>query len=168
MLKSPQFANLPPAQLSQGFEQYYQQVDASIPQTYSVNESLFPPDVLAKMKQAREYIGYYQTGYKFLIVLIVLLVAGIALIHRSVRGAARELGITALVVGGEALAEFYLTIYLGLPQLAMLNLPAQVKTWLSQVLGDMMSPVQTFGIWLLAIGVILVVVSFFFKPAEEQ
>ncbi|MBI2830971.1 MAG: hypothetical protein HYX79_01785 [Chloroflexi bacterium] len=173
-LKSPppQFANLPPALLEQGFEQAYSQIAGFIPQTYPVNESMIPAEARSVIRQVKTYIGYYQTYSRWLIPLIVLLVLGIVLLHRSVKRATRELGVTALVVGGGALVELYLIPYLLnrflLPQLSVPGVPAQLQTWLSQLLNDLFAPIQLYAVWLAAAGVILLVVSFIYKPTEEQ
>lgn len=169
-LKSPpkEFSGVPQAMLEQQFEQFWSQYTAGIPQTYTVTESVFPDDARQGIRQAREYIRWYQDGYKALIALIVVLVLGIVLIHRQVRGATRGLGTTALVVGAEGLASFYLANYFARPPLAQLDVPIQVKTWLPQVLTDVLAPLQMYAIGLLAAGAILIIISFVYKPAEEQ
>jgi hypothetical protein len=95
----PELSILPPAQLEQYFDEYYQQFSAQIPSEFTVDESQIPPEIMAQLMQARQYIGYAQTYYYPLIGFMVLLVILIILLHRSVKGATRGLGITFLIYG---------------------------------------------------------------------
>ena len=64
------------------------------------------------LEQAREYVGWFQLGYKILIGFMVLLIAGIILIHRQVKGATRGLGITFLIYGAIIYTDFSLKFFL--------------------------------------------------------
>ena len=161
-----ELAKLPAALREQLFDQYYQQFSEQIPPTFELSESLIPPEAMETIQQARRYIGYYQIGYKALIGLTALLVLLIIVISRSVRGIARGLGITCLVVGAVGFAEIYLATYFGLPYIALIDIPVQLQTWLPQLITDLLAPLQTYHIGLAAAGAVLLVISFAYKPRE--
>ncbi len=110
------------------------------------------------LAQVRPYILMFQTYYIWLIVLMVLVIAGIAAIHHSVRGATRSLGITFLVYG---VIEFIPLIIFKLliapnyvyPELDA-NTPAYLHTYVRQVISDSMSPLWWFSMGCLIGGIV--------------
>ncbi len=167
----PQLSGLPPAQMEQIFDQYYQQFSGQIPSELRFDESFIPPEVMAQLVQVRQYISYAQTVYYALIGFMVLLVLGIILINRDVRGATRGLGITFLIYGilefaGVFATKNFLPISLPLP-----DIPSSLQPWLMGFIADFVAPLQTFSIGLMAAGAALIIVSFVYKPRrveEEQ
>ena len=69
----PELATAPPEMLEQYFEEFYQQFSEEIPSVIELDESSIPPEVMAQIIQARQYISYAQTAYYGLIGLMVLL-----------------------------------------------------------------------------------------------
>jgi hypothetical protein len=49
---------------------------------------------------------------------------------------------------------------------AMLSAPSQLQVWASQVLVDLLAPLQWLGIGFIAGGIALLVVSFVYKPSQ--
>jgi hypothetical protein len=102
---------------------------------------------------------------------MVLVIAGIAAIHHSVRGATRSLGITFLVYG---IIEFVPLIIFKLliapnyvyPELDA-NTPTYLHTYVRQVISDSMSPLWWFSMGCLIVGIALIVVSFVYHPAKK-
>jgi len=157
----PELALLPPAQLESFFDNYWQQFADNIPDSFEIDESLLPPEVMEVLVQARQYISYFQSGYYLLIGLMALLVLLIALIHLNVRGAARSLGITFVGYGAVEFAGVYLARNF-MPSLSYLppGVPPSVQTWLLGLSADLLAPLQTFSLVVLAAGVVLLIVSF--------
>jgi len=167
----PQLSGLPPAQMEQIFDQYYQQFAEQIPSTFELDESLLPPEVMAQLVQVRQYISYAQTVYYALIGFMVLLVLGIILINRDVRGATRGLGITFLIYGILEFAGVFATKNFLPTSLPLPDIPSSLQPWLMGFIADFVAPLQTFSIGLMAAGAALIIVSFVYKPRrveEEQ
>jgi len=155
----PELAAVPQAELEQYFDESYEQL--GIPDMF--DESFFPTEVQMAMGQARQYVGYFQLGYKLLIVFIVLLIAGIILINRQVRSATRGLGIVFLSFGALEYAGIFIVNRLLGTQLMQLDLPPSLQAWLPQFLGDLLAPLGIFSIGVAVAGVVLIVVSIIYK-----
>jgi hypothetical protein len=167
----PELSILPPAQLEQYFDEYYRQFSAQIPSEFTVDESQISPEIMAQLVQARQYIGYAQTYYYPLIGFMVLLVALIILLHRSVKGATRGLGITFLIYGILEFAGVFATKNFLPANLPLLDIPPSLQSWLTGFIVDFVAPLQTFGIGLMAVGAALIIVSIVYprlRPVEEE
>jgi hypothetical protein len=176
-LKSPppELAAASLAELDRYFNDYYQQFVAEIPATIEIDESALGPDVPAstaqaladteeELAQARHFISYFQLGYKLLIVFILLLILGIVLIYRQVRGATRDLGITFLTCGaleyiGILIGKYFLRTYLPLA-----DLPSSLQSWLPQLAINCLRPLEMLSLGLAIGGIVLIIVSFVYKP----
>ncbi len=165
----PETAGLPPEMIDSYFNQYYQQFAMLIPLEFELDESLIPPDVMTQLTQARQYISYAQTVYYALIGFMVLLIALIILIHRDVRKSTRDLGITLLLYGAIEFAGVFLARNFMPSGLPLHQIPSSLQTWVLGLTSDLLAPLQTFSIGVMAAGVVLLVVSFVYKPraAEE-
>jgi len=167
----PELSSLPPAQLEQYFDEYYRQFSAQIPSEFTVDESQISPEVMAQIMQARQYIGYAQTYYYPLIGFMVLLVVLIILLHRSVKGATRGLGITFLIYGILEFAGVFATKNFLPANLPLPDIPPSLQSWLTGFIVDFVAPLQTFGIGLMAVGAALIIVSIVYprlRPVEEE
>jgi len=179
------FFNSPPSDLSgmsqAALEQYYNENYAgladNLPATLHIDQSTFGADSQANinkalsdaenpLKQARQYVGYFELGFKLLIVLMILLILGIILIYHRVRAASRHLGIVFLVY---AIPE-YVGIIVGQniikAQLAHQQIAAQVQKIMSKSLSDFMSPLSILCICLIVLGLALLVLSFFYRKGK--
>jgi len=146
------------------FDQYYQEFAGQIPSEFAFDESSIPPEVMEQMILARQYIGYFQTGYYYLIGFMVLLVLGIVLINRNVRGATRGLGITFLIYGALEFVGVYVARSFMTTSLPLQEIPSSLQMWLMGLSGDLLAPLQMFSLGVLISGVVLLVVSFVYKP----
>jgi len=164
----PELQGLPPAEQERYFNEFYQNFAGEIPSKFEFNESSLSPEVKAGLEQAKQYIGYFQLGYKALIGFILLLILCIILIHRQVRSATRGLGTTFLTYGVLEYAGIFAAKYFAGTQLGQLQIPASLQTWLPQFLSDFIAPLQMFSLGLLIAGVVLLIVSFVYKPHEPS
>lgn len=167
----PELAAAPPSMLEQYFDEFYQQFAGEIPSEFEFDESSIPPEVMAQIMQARQYISYAQTAYYALIGLMVLLVLGIVLLHRSVKGATRELGITFLIYGALEYAGVWATRNLMPTTLPLPDIPSSLQTWLTGFISDFVAPLETLGIGMMAGGVALIIVSIVYprwRRVEEE
>ena len=113
-----------------------------------------------RLEQARQYIGYVQLGYKILIAVIVLLIAGIVLLNRQVKSATRKVGTIFLTCGVPWFAGIFVGKYFAEKQIAQLDIPSHLQELLPQFANDLLAPLQWFSLGLLIGGVVLIVVSF--------
>ena len=167
---SPEVAALPPEMLEQYFEEFYRQFEAGIPSEFVIDESSIPPEMMTMVDILRENTRYIQTAYYGLIALMVVLVAGIILLHRSVKGATRELGITFLIYGIIEYAGVWATQRY-LPSIPLPDIPPSMQAWLNGFIADLIAPMQVLGIGLMVSGAVLIIVSFVYprlRPAEEK
>ena len=167
---SPEVSALPPEMLEQYFEEFYRQVEDEIPSEFVIDESSVPPDIMAVADILRANAGYIETAYYGLIALMVVLVVGIILLHRSVKGATRELGITFLIYGIIEYAGVWATQRYS-SDIPLPDIPPSLQTWLNGFVSDLIAPMQTLGIGLMVGGAVLIIVSFVYprlRPAEVE
>ena len=143
-------------------------VDEMIPLSFEFNKSSLSPEALSQLIEVKQAIGYVQLTYKVLIALILLLILGIVLIKREVRGASRELGIIFTTYGALEYLGIFIIKRLTGTQLSQLDIPPPLQDWLPQFLGDALVPLEIFSLSLLIAGVALIVVSFVYKPRQPS
>jgi hypothetical protein len=148
------------------FDEYYDDFVKDVPSEYMIDEEEIGADIMDTLIEARRYIRYFQTVYYALIAFMVVLVVGIALIYRNIKDTSRDLGITFIIYGVlEFVAVFVarsLDIFGWIPEL-----PASLESWLAGLFRDFLAPLQWFSLSILILGVVLLVVSFVYKPREE-
>jgi len=182
LLKSPppELAHIPQAELKTYYDELYQEFSEQLPPTFEINESLLgtetPGEIATALAeaewalaQARLYVGYFQLGYKALIGFIVLLILCIILLHHQVRGATRQLGTTFLTYRALEYAGIFAAKYFSGLQLAQIPaIPRALQAWLPQLMGDFLAPLEMLSLGLLIGGVVLLIVSFVYKPREPS
>lgn len=155
----PQLAAVPPAMREQIVSGIEQQLTQQIPATFDFNESTFPTEVRETLDRVRQGISYSQTAYPVLIGFMLLLMLGIILIYRQVKGATRTLGSTMLTYGVLGYAGIFAGQYLIGTQIEALGLPSAIQAWLPGFLDGLWSPLQIFNITVAVAGLVLVIVS---------
>lgn len=162
----PELAGVPQAELEQYFNQFYQQFSEQIPSTFEFTQDSLSPEVQAQLEQVRQAISYTQLGYNVLIGFILLLILGIILINRQVRGATRQLGTIFLTYGAFEYAGIFVAKYFAEGELARLPAPSQLLAWLPGLVSDFLAPLEMLSLGLLIGGVVLLIVSFVYKPRQ--
>jgi len=146
------------------FDSYYDEFIGQVPSELAADESRIPPEVMAQLRLARQYIGWFQSGYFVLMALIVVLAAGIALINLNVKKTTRALGSVLLIYGAlEFAGVFFAGNYL--PLAVPIDLPVSLRSWLNGLYTDLLAPLQIFSLGCLVAGIALLVVSFVSKPS---
>jgi len=170
MLQSlpPELAGLPPAEIEQYFNEFYQQIDEGIPSTFELDEALLGTDVLAQLELVRQGIGYFHIAFNALIGLILLLILLIILTHRQVRGSTRGLGAIFLSFGALSYIGVFAAKNIAGTQLTQLDMPAYLQAWMPQLVKDTLAPLEMYSIGLAAAGVVLLIVSFVYKRHEAE
>jgi hypothetical protein len=173
---------LPPEELEQAFDTFWDESsEEMIPATFQIDETVIGGDAHLQiasftstaetvLSQVRKYVGYVRLAYILSIVVSALLIAGIVLIYRNVKGSTRTLGIVFLASGLVVLVVALTgkNIGGGLMLRAMLATPLQLQAWASQVLVDLLAPLRWLGIGFIAGGIALLVVSFVYKPSQTM
>ena len=165
----PQLALAPPEMREMIVSGIEQGLTQQIPPSFTFDESQFPTESRGTIDQVRQYLGYAQTAYPILIGLMVLAMLLIVLLHRSVKGATRNLGGTLLTYGILGYGGILLSQYLIETQTGSFGLPAALQSWLPQFLDGLWAPIQTFNISVAIAGVVLIIVSIVYpknEPAE--
>ena len=174
-----ELAGLSEAELEQAFDRLYTEFATEIPSALVFDP--LDPEIPAQVAQAlaeaettleetREYISIFQTVYGILFGLILLLIAGIILITRQVRGSSRILGITFLAYGTLVLVASLIAVNAVRTQVVQQpDIPASIQAWLSGLLSSAISPLQILCSVLIAAAVALLAVSFVYKgrPSPE-
>ena len=170
---------VPPEELEQAFDIVWADfAEEMLPATFEIDETMFGKDgplqiALAAsgaetaLGQVREYVGRVRLAYILSIVVSVLLIAGIVLIYRNVRGSTRTLGIVFLASGLVLLVLALIGKDIGGEQIvrAMLDTPHQLQVWASQVVADLLAPMQWLGVGFMVGGAGSLAASFVYKPS---
>ena len=160
----PELAGFSPDLIESYLDTFYQQ----IPSTFELNEASLSPQVMAQLEQAKQFIGYSNIGYQALIGFILLLILLIIVINRQVRGSTRGLGTTFLSCGALSYIGVLVTKNIAGTQLTQLDMPVYLQAWIPQLLADTLAPLEIYSIGLVAVGVVLLVVSFVYKRGEPS
>jgi hypothetical protein len=163
----PELEGLSPALIEQEFNQFWSEYSEEVPSTLELDESLLEPEVMEQFERAREIVGYIHLTYKALIALSLLLILLIVLIYREVRGSTRQIGITFLTCGIASYVGALITKNIAGTQLTQLDMPVYLQTWIPQLIKDVLSPLEIYGIGLMVAGAALLVVSFVYKRRDE-
>jgi len=164
----PELTGAPSTAIELYINEAQQAVDEMIPPRFELNESSLSPEVLSQLTEVKQAIGYVQLTYKVLIALILLLILGIVLLKREVRGTTRELGIIYTTYGAFEYLGIIIIKRLAGAQLPQLGIPLPLQDWLPQFLRGVLLPLEIFSLSLLIAGVALIVVSFVYKPRQPS
>jgi len=164
----PEVVSMLEKELEPMFNEYFDTYVEQIPDELQLNESTITTDAMEQIIMVKTYIGYFQLGFYLLIGFIVLLMAGIILIHRNVKGATWTLGIDLLIYGileftGVFLAGKYLP-----PMFPLGQIPATLHPWMTEVYNDLLFPLRIFSLGVLVLGALLIVVSFIYKRRSAE
>ncbi len=164
----PELEILPPAEIERYFDEYYQQVSQEIPSTFELNEASLGAEGTALLEQTREIVGYVNLSYTALIGIILLLILLIILVNREVRGSTRGIGANFLTCGILGFLSVFAAEKMSGTLLAEANMPPYLETWMPQFLSDTLAPLAMYSAGLAAVGVILLIVSFAYKPRQPS
>jgi len=140
-------------------------VDSDLPS--EVAESL--AEVEDALSESRTYVGCFNIAYGSLIGLIVLLLAGIILVYREVKGPSRVLGGIFLGYGIINLIAVFISRSIAKTQLTQLDdIPSSMQTWITQFATSSLTPLLILAIVLLITGAALLAVSFIYRRNYPQ
>lgn len=188
-LKDPpaELANVPQSYLPTYVDEYISQnigyILVDVPSTVTIDETQLigntetPQQIAASIKQVeselsdiRPYVKLFEQYYLFLIILIVLLIAGIILLYRiSITGFTLNLGIIFAIVGILELAGVLIVkAILKYQVVPSLELSPDLGAFVQHFFFDVLSPLLTFGLAALGIGIVFLVFFFIYLPRKAQ
>lgn len=150
------------------FNQYYDEIVEEIPSELVVNESEIEDDIWEILENVRRYVGYFNTVFYALIGFMVLLIAGIVLIHRTVKDSTRSIGITFLVYGITEFVVVILARILVPNYIPFEDLPASMQDLILNVYSGVLAPLQWFSLSIAIAGLALVLTSVFYKRGQRE
>jgi hypothetical protein len=176
---SPELASLSRSQRETYFNQFYNAFASDIPTTYTIDESVIGPNQKAEflngittaetnLSVARHYIAYFQQGYILLIILMGMLALGIVLIVRNIKDIVHRLGIPLATYGAVEYGGIWAVKYLiSSGRIPLSGVPPYLHDWLKQLILNVMRPLEYFSLAILIAGLVLVVISFLYKPRKD-
>lgn len=180
-----ELAGIPQSQLVPYIDNFIDQneniITQYIPATFIINENDLGTGTASDVHQgisnaesalqeARPDIQLFQRYYIYLIIFTILLIAGIILIHRSVKGASRSLGSIFIAYGIIELTAVLINKFYVIPGPVAnkLNsveaLPPEVSTFLVNLINHALNYLLWFSLGVLILGIALLVVSFVYRP----
>lgn len=150
------------------FNKYYDMIEEEIPSELELDESLLGAEAVEQIERAKQYVGYFNLGFILLIVFILLLILLMILVYREVRGSCRQIGFTFLGVGVVSLVGAFVARSFAASALANadMDLPATLQAWASHTVTDVFMSLYIYSAALTAVGIAMVIVSFFYKRDE--
>lgn len=170
----PELEGASPGEIEAFLSEAYAGIDSQIPPQIEITEaylSSLSPEMAAQVQQARQIVGYIETGYKWLIVAALLLVLLIALVQWwHIKPITRYVGVSAITAGVVSLVGALLPLAAGsfVLQKIPLEIPPEVKANLPQLVSDFTMPLRIYGVVLLVVGIGLAVLSAKLKPAPQE
>jgi hypothetical protein len=196
----PELATATTAQIDQAYDIYWASAQSSIPTIFYLDSTILGEDISQSiddglnsaqdaltsardsineatidmeeaLNEVQPFIRLFQIAYWGLIVLILLVIGGVVLIHRSVRGATRDLGINFLVYGAiNLIGMLILKNIIGKPEFIRSivegEIPDSTFDVISPVIQRLTQPLFIFALVCTIIGVALLVVSFVYPKRE--
>jgi len=160
----PELTDLPPETIESYLEPFYEQ----IPSYFELNEAWLGPQTMAQIEQLRQLVSYSNIVYYALLGFILLLILGIVLIKREVRGSTRSLGIVFLSSGVISYGGVWLAKNaIGAQVAALAEVPVYLQSWLPQLITDFLHPMELYSYVLAGVGVALLIVSFVYRRQTE-
>jgi hypothetical protein len=163
-------------EIDQTINQYISDFVSEIPDSYTVDESTIGIDAMHSIQDAKRGVGYFQTWYPWLIVLLFVLAGIIFLINWGVKTPMRAIGIVLLIVGVIDVVGIFLLRGLPIVQwvsdASSTNISTALQDWIRVVVNDVTGVLLPLAIGLLVGGVALIVISIVIpkhrKPVQIQ
>jgi hypothetical protein len=148
------------------FDEFLGDFIDEIPGTYTIDESTLGSETMDALSTAKTAVGYFQTYYPWMIVLMIVLAALIFVINMNIRATARALGTNLCIYGGLSLIGIIVVKVVSPFHYITdaFDVPATLTTWAEGMANDITSVAMPLSIGLLVAGVALLVVSFIIKP----
>lgn len=141
------------------FDEFIDEFITQIDDTYEVDEELIQEEGMDALEMVQKGYSYYKIGYYALIALIVILLAGIFLIHRDLKVSALAVGITLGFYGLLQVAGTIIAKSIDPLKYATEEIPAVLQELALSIYQDSLMPILWFNIAVLVVGVALIIVA---------
>lgn len=175
ILKSlpPELAGVSESQIDVYLEQVYGEIDSLVPENFELNEDSLGPEIMAQVRSARQIVSHIESGFEAMIGLAILLILLVALVHWwHAKPITRAIGIVSVIVGISFIIDVLLSRYLSPSLISSLAnqgaIPFELQGKLSQLVIDIVAPLQVWGIGFLVAGIMLLVISVLFKSPDAR
>ena len=152
------------------FNQYYDDIIKDIPSEIIINEHeiIISEDNITTLdtealEMVRGWVGIVNAVYYALIGFMVLLVAGIILLHFNVKDATRSLAKTFLIYGIGEFVAVMVARFVVPGFLPTGDLPVSFHDFINDAYTGVLAPLQWFSLGILLAGVALLLVSIFYR-----
>ncbi len=163
----PELEGIPQEMVQFFLSQVFIEIDNQIPRQIEINETLLGTEITAQLHQAQQVVGYIEIGDIILISLVILLILFIALLRRwRLKSIALYSGVPFIVAG---ISTPIATLLAGslISGVVPAELPREITSFLPVLVGDLISPLRTYSLVILAIGIVLLVLSIILKSEED-
>jgi hypothetical protein len=158
-----EYTSLSPAQRTQYLADLQNQFSRSFPATVEINAGTLGDEGLLALQKARDVAKFVRQTYWVTIGFVVFFILLIILILRGLKDILRLFGLIGLIAGAILTAAFFITQAVAPGLIDYGDLPAQIETWIPQVIHDVLSPGEIFSLVILIVGAALFAASFFIK-----
>ncbi len=165
----PEFASLSQTEIQLYVNQYANDFleQYQIPDKLEFDVSKLDAGTKGQIEQARQYISNFSLFYNGLLGATILIILLMFAVSRNIKGTARTLGINLFLFGAIDFVIILLTDkFLPLSSLP-LDLPAALQKWIEQLSNDILVPIQTFNLGMVALGVVLIAFSLVYTPRKS-
>jgi hypothetical protein len=181
-LSSPpmKYQGLSQSELGQTFDTLFEENTADMPSTFTLNEEFFASEdgtqttinfteAEEALNQSREYISIFNLVFYLLIVFILLLIGGIILIYREVKGSALNLGLVSLIFGIAVLITHATSLRIARDVIIQQDISSSIalRDWLIQMSTGSLFPLQILYIVFILIGIALLAVYFVCRQRQN-
>jgi hypothetical protein len=143
-------------------QQITQALNSVWPSTININADTLGGDTMRVLAQVKKGIEIWQTTFYLICVLTALWIVSILVILRKIKDISRMLGIIFSIQGVLGVPLFY--ILLNLPKnIFVAAAPDALRTWLTKVLNDLVTPWGIYSACLLIAGVVMLVATFYLR-----
>ena len=125
-------------------------------------------DVESEMSEPREYIGWFLNGYFGLIALLAVLILAIIGLHHAVKGASRQLGITALICGIIGTAAVIIGDNFFTSGISGLDIPMAMSDLPEILFNDVLAPFRVISYGLVGGGLVLIATSLIYPRLRAR
>ena len=157
---------IPPAQMDVFVQMVSGQISAMMPDTLLIDEGYLDAETMSMLQTGREYTGLLVTAMWVAGVVALVMLLTILLVWRGrPRPVSRYVGIPLALAGATCLALAFTIPPLITGEIAG-QVPAEVVPMVSGIVSDVAQPLFIYSGVVLAVGLVLVVLSFVFRPSE--
>ncbi len=173
------FQGLTQSELGQIFDNLFEQTSADIPSSITIDEEFFNSENAESMvidlseyeqtlHETRDGIRIFNIAFILLIVLILLLVAGIILIHRNLKWSALNLGVVSFIYGIGLMVFYLSSIWIIKNAVAQQEIAINpvIRDWLLQMSTGSLFPLQILFIVFIIIGIALLATFFVYNRRQ--